>query len=28
VNGRATWADWIAAIVIGLVLGALAGAGF
>jgi len=27
-NDRTTWADWIAAIVIGIVLGALAGAGF
>jgi len=25
---RSTWADWLAAIVIGLVLGAIAGAGF
>lgn len=25
---RTTWADWLAAIVIGIVLGALAGAGF
>ena len=27
-DGRSTWADWLAAIVIGIVLGALAGAGF
>ena len=27
-NDRTTWADWLAAIVIGLILGALAGAGF
>jgi hypothetical protein len=27
-NSRTTWADWLAAIVIGLVLGAIAGAGF
>jgi hypothetical protein len=27
-NPRTTWLDWLAAIVIGLVLGALAGAGF
>ena len=28
VNDRTTWADWLAAIVIGIFLGALAGAGF
>jgi uncharacterized membrane-anchored protein YhcB (DUF1043 family) len=27
-NDSTTWADWLAAIVIGIVLGALAGAGF
>jgi len=27
-NDRTTWADWLAAIVIGIALGALAGAGF
>ena len=27
-NGRSTWVDWLAAIVIGLVLGAIAGVGF
>jgi len=27
-SDRTTWADWLAAIVIGIVIGALAGAGF
>ena len=27
-NDCTTWADWLAAIVIGIALGALAGAGF
>lgn len=27
-NDRSTWADWLAAIVMGIVIGALAGAGF
>jgi hypothetical protein len=27
-NPRSTWVDWLFAIVFGLVLGALAGAGF
>jgi len=27
-NSQTTWADWLFAIVFGLVLGALAGAGF
>jgi uncharacterized membrane-anchored protein YhcB (DUF1043 family) len=27
-NSRTTWVDWLAAVIIGIVLGALAGAGF